>query len=199
MITEAALKLILDSEGLDQPSKHPGGESGITIGIGDDLGYQTLERFTRNWKGRLSESDFNRLKAAIGVKGTQAAKLAPSFKGITIKYADALEVFKGYDIPQYYKLTAQTFPGLEKLCDNARSVLVSLVFNRGASLSGPRRKEMLKIKTLIQRAANPPLAETYRAIAQQFREMKRLWVGKGLNGLLTRRENEARLIESCAF
>jgi GH24 family phage-related lysozyme (muramidase) len=35
-----------------------------------------------------------------------------------------------------------------------------------------------------------------RFIAGQFRSMKRLWEGKGLDGLLARRDAEADLVES---
>jgi len=31
---------------------------------------------------------------------------------------------------------------------------------------------------------------------RQLRSMKRLWVGKGLGGLIARREREAQLVES---
>ena len=34
-------------------------------------------------------------------------------------------------------------------------------------------------------------------IADQLRSMKRLWINKGLDGLLRRREEEAKLVESC--
>ena len=34
-------------------------------------------------------------------------------------------------------------------------------------------------------------------IAVQLRLMKRLWVGKNLDGLLKRRDAEAELVESC--
>jgi hypothetical protein len=37
----------------------------------------------------------------------------------------------------------------------------------------------------------------YKKIAKEFRSMKRIWLGKGLDGLLDRRESEAKLIESC--
>jgi len=33
-------------------------------------------------------------------------------------------------------------------------------------------------------------------IANQLRSMKRLWEGKGLDGLIKRREDEAELVES---
>jgi GH24 family phage-related lysozyme (muramidase) len=37
----------------------------------------------------------------------------------------------------------------------------------------------------------------YKGIAAEIRNMKRLWQGKGLDGLIERRESEARLVESC--
>ena len=39
---------------------------------------------------------------------------------------------------------------------------------------------------------------TTALIAKELRKMKRIWQGKGLDGLLTRREAEAKLVESCA-
>jgi hypothetical protein len=51
-ITEKTKKLILDFEGLNQPSKWPGGGSGITIGIGYDLGFVTVDQFESDW-GRI--------------------------------------------------------------------------------------------------------------------------------------------------
>jgi GH24 family phage-related lysozyme (muramidase) len=35
----------------------------------------------------------------------------------------------------------------------------------------------------------------YKKIAEQIRSMKRLWIGKNLDGLLTRREKEAKMVE----
>jgi GH24 family phage-related lysozyme (muramidase) len=37
----------------------------------------------------------------------------------------------------------------------------------------------------------------YKKIAQEIRKMKRLWIGRGLDGLIQRREDEAALVESC--
>jgi GH24 family phage-related lysozyme (muramidase) len=39
--------------------------------------------------------------------------------------------------------------------------------------------------------------EDLKDIANQLRLMKRLWEGKGLGGLLRRRDAEADLVESC--
>jgi uncharacterized membrane protein YgaE (UPF0421/DUF939 family) len=51
--------------------------------------------------------------------------------------------------------------------------------------------EMKNIKELIP-------SKDYKGIAKEVRKMKRIWIGKGLDGLLERRETEAKLIESCA-
>ena len=66
-----------------------------------------------------------------------------------------------------------------------------MVFNRGTSLKGPSRMEMRKIKELIPK-------KDYKGIANEVRKMKRLWIGKNLDGLLERRDSEADLIEKCA-
>jgi len=197
LISIAALQLIIDSEGLDQPYLFPGGDSGITIGLGDDLGYQTVEEFKAKWASLLPSAWISDLSTAIGIHGSRAAAMASKFKGIRIKMDDATTVFKGYSLPEYYKLSLGAFPCLEKLCLHAKGAIVSLVYNRGASLEGSRRTEMAKIKSILDSAPDPADNDTYRAIAEQFRLMKRLWVGQGLDGLLARRDAEAALVERC--
>jgi GH24 family phage-related lysozyme (muramidase) len=53
-----------------------------------------------------------------------------------------------------------------------------------------RRREMRAIRDAVPRGNLPE-------IAAQLRSMKRLWERQGLDGLLKRREAEARLVESC--
>jgi GH24 family phage-related lysozyme (muramidase) len=65
-----------------------------------------------------------------------------------------------------------------------------LVFNRGTKLTGDSRIEMRNIKTLI------PLKK-YKEIASEIKKMKRLWRGKNLDGLLERRDAEAKMVEDC--
>jgi len=69
--------------------------------------------------------------------------------------------------------------------------LVSIAFNRGTSTKGPSRVEMVNIRNLV---AN----KDYKGIAKEIRSMKRLWEGKGLDGLLKIREQEAKMVESCS-
>lgn len=107
------------------------------------------------------------------------------------KNSKALDIFYSITWPKFTKLTNKTFLGATELKEDAYGAIVSIVFNRGTSLNGQSRLEMRNIKELI------PFKD-YKGIAKEVRKMKRLWVGKGLDGLLERRETEAKLIESCA-
>lgn len=168
----------------------PKGASGVTIGIGYDLGYNDSHQFEKDWKGKIADSDFERLSKVLGKKGDSVASLIPALKDIIVPWEAAFEVFQNNTIPRFIKETLQAFPQADQLHPDAFGALVSIVFNRGASVSGDSRREMLNIRHLVP-------SKDYKAIAQEVRDMKRLWIGKGLNGLLTRREEEAKLIESC--
>jgi GH24 family phage-related lysozyme (muramidase) len=198
MIPQAAINLILSDEGVDQPWEWPGGDSGITIGHGYDLGFESEDRFVKDWTPQIGTATVNELKVAIDKTGAAAERLAQRFRGIHITKAQADAVFFASTLPEYEAETEKAFPGVDSLPDAVRGALVSLVFNRGTSLDGPRRREMLEIHNAIQRytGRTAGLATTLEAIAGQIRSMKRLWVGQGLDGLLTRRDEEARLVES---
>ena len=189
-LTEKARNLIFEFEGIDQPSDWPGGASGITIGIGYDLGYESAGDFQNDWQPRLSVGDFTTLSQVVGLKGTQAQAKAPTLKTIKIKSSDAEQVFLERSVPKYQALTQQAFPGVDDLPADAQGALFSLVYNRGTSMDGDSRKEMRAIRDAVP---NGDLQE----IADQLRAMKRLWEGKGLDGLLKRRDAEADLVESC--
>jgi GH24 family phage-related lysozyme (muramidase) len=99
------------------------------------------------------------------------------------------EVFKNRTLPLYSQRTEDAFHGVDQLPANAQGALVSLVFNRGAGMDGDRRKEMRAVRDAVA-------AGDLQEIADQIRAMKRLWVGKGVDGLLKRRDAEADLVES---
>jgi len=199
-VSDKAFKLILDYEvgggesyynkALKRPC-WPGGASGITIGIGYDLGFNNLDQFTSDWKYQLTSDQFDRLKVHLGKMSTTAKGVVSSVRDIEVPWTTALTVFKKSTLPRFIKETLSAFPGADKLHPDAFGALVSLVFNRGASVSGSSRVEMLNIRNLIS-------SKNYKAIANEIQSMKRLWVGKGLDGLLKRRDEEASLVESCA-
>lgn len=200
-LSERALALIIDAESNGQPSQWPGGDSGITIGFGYDLGYQTVDRFRGDWGAQLPAPHVDLLSTAIGLRGARARSAAPNFAQIRIPRNAAEVVFQRCSVPRMRAEALRTFPGILDLPIDAQGALVSLVFNRGTDMGDPadpqdRRAEMRQIRTTV---GNPslPMDEKLRNISASLRSMKRLWEGKGLGGLLRRREDEARLVESC--
>jgi GH24 family phage-related lysozyme (muramidase) len=198
-ISARSKELIKKSEGFDQPGKWPGASSGITLGVGYDLGYVTKEEFRRDWKDKLPPDQMARLERAIGVKGKDAKAIASQFSDIKVPQGAANQVFDSATLPKFYAQAKKAFPGMEKLPPDAQGALTSLVFNRGASMKGDRREEMRNIRSLVSRYQPGNPTPALNGIAGEIRDMKRLWVGQGLNGLLTRRDNEASLVQSAGY
>jgi N-acetylmuramoyl-L-alanine amidase len=198
-VSQAAFDLIIEFEGLDQPGLWPGAFSGISLGVGYDLGHVTAAQFERDWGKHLTRSQVGRLTAAIGKKGRAAAAMAPRFGDIRVTRAAAMDVFTSSTLPRFSRAALRAFPGMEKLPTNAQGALVSLVFNRGADMRGPRRREMANIQRIIANAVLPrDLAAVLQAIAREIKSMKRLWDIRTLRGLHRRRDAEAELVLSAA-
>lgn len=198
-ISEPGLQLILDFEvggGKDYYNRFlrrpewPGAASGVTIGVGYDLGYNTEPVIRHDWDV-LGSDELERLAAKAGITGSRAKAQLASVRDILINWPEANGVFQDVTLARFWSLTQRTFPGFDRLRPNAQAALVSLVFNRGSSLAGESRREMRAIKGLVP-------SEDYKGIAGQIRSMKRLWplssdVGRGLQ---RRREAEAKLVET---
>lgn len=193
---QKAVDLILAAEGIDQPGRWPGGGSGITLGYGCDIGAdpESLEF----WRGTLSNDQMKLLEQAKGITGRAAKQIETRFAGIRIGKEAAMKVFMCTSLPREITITTKAYPGIDQMPPEALGAMTSIVYNRGASMAGERRREMAAIKDIIASFAagkikqNAALAQ----IAKQIRSMKRLWVGQGLDGLLKRREAEAKLVES---
>jgi hypothetical protein len=169
----------------------PKGESGITMGIGADLGYMTKEEFDRFFSKYFTEEQSEKIKSVIGLKGENAKNALSKVKNIELSWDNAYKAFVEWTLPKFWKMTHSLWPEFDKLKENAQIALVSIVFNRGASTKGSTRIEMSNIKQLV-------LNKDYKGIAEEIRKMKRLWVGKNLVGLLKRRDAEAKMVEDCA-
>ncbi len=198
-LSEKALKLILEFEGMDQPSRWPGQQSGISLGHGYDLGYHTRDALMSDWGPHLSSEKLNLLATAIGVKGAAAAAIAGRFKSITVTVSQADAVFMVSTVPKITGWALTTFPGILALPADAQGALVSLVYNRGTDLSGDRRREMRDIRDTVGNAALG-MAEKLSHIAASLREMKRIWPSNdpqsGHPGIRRRREAEAMLVQN---
>ena len=165
----------------------PGGNSGVTIGIGYDLGQNSKTQVRKDWIGKLSEIDLEKLIVVCGLKGDIAKHALNGVRSITVPLEKAQEVFYESTLIRYAASTLRTYPGVEHLFPDAQSGLLSLIYNRGTSFKGAGRKEMAEIKPLVEQ-------QDYAGISLQIKAMKRLWKDKGLDGLLKRRDDEAKLI-----
>ena len=204
MLSKKSLDLILEFEvggGENYYNKFlknptwPEGQSGVTIGVGYDLGYVNKAEFSEDWKD-LPKEIFDRLYKVVGIKGYNAKNLVRGLKDISIPWDLALKVFNNKTVTKFWNLTKETFPNFDNLPEDAKGGLVSLVFNRGNALEGDRRREMKLIRDGMA------ITTTYDQkalsfIANQIRNMKRIWIGGSIEkGMTRRRDAEANLIEN---
>jgi hypothetical protein len=203
MLNKKSLDLILEFEvggGENYYNKFlknpawPEGQSGVTIGVGYDLGYVNKAEFSQDWKD-LPKETFDRLYKVVGIKGYNAKNLIRGLKDISIPWDLSLKVFNNKTVTKFYNLTKQTFPNFDNLPEDAKGGLVSLVFNRGSALEGDRRREMKLIRDGMK-ITNTFDQKALTFIANQIRSMKRIWIGGSIEkGMSRRRDAEAKLIE----
>ncbi|MBR7632817.1 hypothetical protein [Janthinobacterium lividum] len=198
-ISEAAITLITTFEVTDraryeakfQQPIWPAGESGVTIGIGYDLGYVTVDWLNEDWEARLADGELATLRKVCGLTGEEARDALAQVRDVAVSWDIADQQFRTRLLPRYVALTLARLPNTDKLSDDSLGALVSLVYNRGASFrkDGPRYREMRMIR---QHMVN----EAYDAIPAELRAMARLWTGvPNMRGLVLRRELEAALFE----
>ncbi len=202
IVSKKSLDLVLESEISSRAAYNsrykfpirPGGASGITIGIGYDLGYVSAAEFERDWKNKISDSKYSKLKTVVGKTGNAAQNaLTASIKSVEVPFEAALEVFYTISVPVYAKQTSRIYPGIELLPPDAQGALLSLVYNRGASLDGDRRIEMKNIANWVSK-------NNTKKIAEELRSMKRLWINDpAVRGVALRREKEAQLVENSGY
>ena len=167
----------------------PGGASGVTIGVGYDLGYQGA--FDADWSDLLTSAQMSALRPWLGMKGNAAAAAPTQLTGITIPWHAAWTAFIRRTLPQEVSATRRAFTRCEEMPRLCFGVLVSLVYNRGTSMVDTpgfpdSRREMREIRDGVA-------SGRINDIPAAFRSMKRLWP-EG-NGLRDRREREAKLFE----
>jgi hypothetical protein len=170
----------------------PGGASGITWGIGYDGGHTTAPNIRADW---AAHAEAERLAGAAGIAGTKARDALSRFADIDVPWPLARGVFADRSLPAYRRRARSAFghEDFDALPAPAQGALVSLVYNRGASMVGGRNTEKRAIRDQCVPAGD------VHCVAAQLRAMCRLWAGtpNGV-GLCRRRNDEARLAEGGA-
>jgi hypothetical protein len=185
-LSDNARKLMIKHEGFHKKPGWPGEQSGVSIGIGYDLGYTTAAAFKAEWGDVLTAKQIKILLPVVGLKGAKAKAALKKLDDVKIPIKGGEMVFFERSLPKYVAQTENAFPGISDLPHDAQGALVSLVYNRGTSMTGESRKEMKEIRGLIPK-------KDLKGIAAQIRSMKRLWDPE--SGLIKRREDEAKMVE----
>lgn len=160
--------------------------SGVTIGIGYDLGHNSEEVILRDWRGHPHRGY---LAAMSGFKGEPAGRLAKRRSWIVTPLDLAVDVLLDPTLIRYYNIAKRSFPGIEDMSPRTRDALISLVYNRGGNMVGRSRIEMRAIRDdCIPRRDD-------ECVARQLEIMRRVWAGAKLGkGLMARRMDEAKHI-----
>jgi hypothetical protein len=169
----------------------PAGQSGVTIGIGYDLGYVTAAQLAADWSAAIGQGAAQALTPVCGLKGAAAQQALPSVKSVDVPFDAANTVFRNVTIPHTTAQVVHALPNATQLSPDSLGALVSLVYNRGASFTRPedRYREMRAIAADVSN-------KNFADIPVQLRSMKRLWENDPkMAGLVRRRELEALLFE----
>jgi GH24 family phage-related lysozyme (muramidase) len=176
----------------------PGGKSGVTIGVGYDLGYHTYEWVQEDWGGIVPDETIASLKPACLVTGKPAQDIVKNFSKVSIDWESALKQFQKTGLPRYTAQTLQKVTIPANFNDECLGAIVSLVMNRGATFHNrsARYVEMSNIADRLKEVNYPPIPD-------EIRKMTRLWTkpavsdedAKALRGLVIRRNLEAKLFE----
>src|ERR1044072_2733459 len=150
----------------------PGGASGITIGVGYDLGQVTRTQLWADWRGQLSAAMITTLeKRALGVKGAAAAARLKELQAvIDVPWEAAIAVHRDCVLPRFVAQLRRALPNTDQLGPDCLGARVSLSFNRGFSYAKAedRYTEMRAIRAHME-------SGDFAAIPGELRKMKRLW------------------------
>ena len=113
----------------------PGGQSGVTLDPGVDLGHIQQSLFRALYSSILSKKEITSLERFFGFKGENAKaalRLHPELKEIKIITSQAMEVFP-YAAEPYWNGISRRFPVLKEkgTPGSVQTVMLSLAYNRG--------------------------------------------------------------------
>lgn len=167
----------------------PPGESGITIGVGYDLRFNTPVQIRADWGGVLPARDVERLAACAGLSHADSQARVGSVRDIVIPWEAALQVFKNRTVPRFAAMTAAAYPGVLAAPANVQGVMLSTSFNRGTAMAGDRRRELRWSRDDIGRGS-------YVKLPEYQLQMRRLW--PTIAGLRKRYTAHAGLMQSAS-
>lgn len=165
----------------------PGLNSGVTIGIGYDVGYADKKQLWEDWSGAIPDQMIAVLEQALHVTGIAAKPLAAALRDkVDVPWGPALAVHRGKVLPRWIGIVERALPNTLLINSDQLGALVSLSYNRGANFEKPgdRYIEMRAIKAHMA-------GRNFQNIPAEIEAMVRLW--PDTPGLVSRRLAEAKL------
>jgi hypothetical protein len=182
-ISQRAFDMIVAEEVTSKPyyiqhyqfPEWPGLSSGVTVGIGYDLGTASREKIASDWASLVLPDMLTIMMSCSGLTGNAGRiKCAEVKKAILISWEMAMTVFASRDVPQWTAAVLKAIPGAENLNGDLLGVLVDIAYNR-------------ELKAIRFEVGQNRLASVPREISR----MKRLW--PGTLGLLRRCDHRIAL------
>ncbi|MGE6767914.1 pesticin C-terminus-like muramidase, partial [Serratia sp. NPDC071084] len=194
-ISKKSAEFILSWEAYAPKPYVPGGDqsSGVTIGYGYDLGQQTTLSARELLSAYYSNEQVERLLTAIGKKGDRARSIVHGLADITISKDKALDMAMVLK-QRYCQIVVNAYPQAINLPPDSAGAMLSLIYNRGASLALPKPNDPIDSRREMREIRDDFAQGNEINIPNRLRSMKRLWSNQ--RGLIRRREGEAQLIEN---
>lgn len=129
--------------------------SGVTLGIGYDLGQQTKERIRSDLAQFYTPAQIERLVKVQGLKGETAQKTIAGIQDIRISEETSRKMAL-FVKRRYAQSAVDIYPEMLNLHPHCQGALLSLVFNRGNGLKDPKpgngltRKHMREISEALK-------------------------------------------------
>ena len=189
VVSEKLFEFILEIERYSEyPYALSDNSSGITIAYGYDLGHQTSATIDTELSGLYTPREIETLKTALGKRGADARAHLATVRHIAISKENALKLAATMK-KRYAQQVVDIYPKAINLHPDCQGALLSLVINRGNSLTGDTRLEMKQIQEDL-------IGNKFENIPSRLRSMKKLWANdRNRIGLVQRREKEAVFFE----
>lgn len=175
----------------------PGGNSGISIGVGWDLGQHGESELRGVWSG-LGAATLTKLSVAAMKTGKAAQSLLQDVKSIEIPRNISAAVLEESLREVYYPMILRLLPGAQLLPTEFQVVLLSVVFNRGVALGHDpdwRTAKALDTRWEMRKLQGDVARGDLFAIYIRLGTMKRIWENDPeQRGLPIRRKDEQHLV-----
>ena len=196
-VIQQSIAFLLQEEAMPPHPYWPAGKSGVTIGVGWDIGQHTVAELASTWAD-LDRGDRSRLEAAAGITGPPAGALLASLKSLSIPASISRKVLSQSVRAEWYPRTLKIFPGAEALPAEVQVALVSVLFNRGPGVG--REPDWANATQVDARWEIREIRIDVRdrdmfALYAHLDTMKRLWEEAGPRGVPLRRRAEGHLVK----